>query len=826
MITKFQKIKNIGCYNEYLFDSVITKEFNKINILYGNNGSGKTTLSNLLYLLSKYCKNKSDLYNELIDENSELEIIINDSKVTAKNITAQDFDLYVFNSKFISDSVYNGTTSNIEAFSSEVKLTNEAITILDNSIKTKKKRLARIGVWETQLQSKLDSIWNLYKDEFGKNVSNSRLTNKPDVYNNEDGNIDDLKSELKDLYTTYENKAKEELLTTKLNNLNSKVAQIKAVDINWDNLVKNLETPISDASKTQLQERINSMQSVIESKKMESHIEDLNDWYKKGGRLLYISKDQNCHCPLCNTDLSNSIDSILDEYTKVFSGGLDKLFVFLDYQLAILSNFIQANIIESNKTEITEIISLLTEFSKTKSNIYFSDELALSTAISYVITQIKLKKKNYNEKVEIDSQSKETINTYNDQIYAFKTETLAIIDEIEKTIQGQNITTIINQIKNKVKQIATVEYNLSENSVIVNSEKTNSQIAIKIRSLKEILTAQFNELGNQRNLEIAKLNAESKYVNIYLKHFGIDHFEIDTDKNKPTNNLIVHYTNGKQKNKIDTSLSEGEKTALAFAYFVSKLRVEKLESNDLGFQNCIIVIDDPISSLDDNRLFQTANLIDSLLFYSSNDIANYPEQLFVLSHNIAFVKYLSNTFRGNDKLNGRDKDLLNDYFLNHNNPKIKNIPTGLKNFTSTYIIKLSEIIAFRDNKLEYESAKNYLANYIRIVLETFLSFKLAIVNENNDRLPGLSHLITKMVGEFKKIDDIEIDGIRKDTVIKRLNHLKKIADHESHGSIHKAEEFSFIAEQELKDFAKATTQVILYIDKLHFSKIKNHSIQN
>src|SRR5690606_24736118 len=118
----------------------------------------------------------------------------------------------------------------------------------------------------------------------------------------------------------------------------------------------------------------------------------------------------------------------------------------------------------------------------------------------------------------------------------FKTETLVIIDEIETAIQGQNITTIINQIKNKVKQIATVEYNLLDNVVIVNSKKTNLQIAIKIRSLKEILTAQLTELGNQRNIEIAKLNAESKYVNIYLKHFGIDHFEIDTDKNKPTNN--------------------------------------------------------------------------------------------------------------------------------------------------------------------------------------------------------------------------------------------------------------------------------------------------
>jgi len=824
MITKFQKIKNIGCYDEYLFDSAITEEFNKVNILYGNNGSGKTTFSNLLFLLSRYCKNKTDLYNELIDDNSELEIFINDNKVTAKNITTQEFDLYVFNSKFISDSVYNGTTSNIEAFSNEVKLTSEAINILDNSIKVKKDRFTKVGGWATQLQTKLDNIWDIYKNEFNEIIQGARLTNKPDIYGEETGNIDDLKKELKDLYTSYENKAKEELLTTKLNTLKSKVAQIKTIDINLDEVVKNLESPISDASKTQLQERINSLQSIVESKKIETNIGDLNDWYKKGGRLLHLSKDQNCHCPLCNTDLSNSIDSILDEYSKVFSGGLDKLFTFLDNQTTVLADFIKSNNIESNKTEIDEIISLLTEFSKTKSGIDFNDDVTLNSALSNISTQIKLKKKSYNEKVEIDSQGKEIINAYNEQIGSFKTETLAIIDEIETAIQGQNIATIISQVKNKIKQIATVEYNLSDNVVISNSQKNNSQIAVKTRSVKGILTTELTALDSEKNIEIAKLNAESKYVNIYLKHFGIDHFEIDTDKNKQTNNLIVHYTNGKLKNKIDTSLSEGEKTALAFAYFVSKLRVEKLESNNIGFQDCIIVIDDPISSLDDNRLFQTANLIDSLLFYSSSDANHYPKQVFVLSHNITFIIYLSNALKGNDKLSGKDVNLINDYFLNHNNPKIKNIPTGLKNFTNTYIIKLNEIIAFRDNKLEYERAKNYLANYIRIVLETFLSFKLAIVNESNDRLPGLSHLITKMVSEFNNIDDIEIDNLRKDTIIKRLNHLKKIADHESHGSIHKAEEFSFIAEKELKDFAKATTQVILYIDKLHFSKIKNHSL--
>ncbi len=822
MIGNFNTIKNIGCYEHYVFNREITKEFNKVNILYGNNGSGKTTFSNLLFLLSKYCKNKNELYGELIDSNSELEILYDDRKISLKNIGSQDLDLYVFNSKFIADSVYNGTTSNIEKFSSDVKLSNESIKILDNTLQVKNARYTKFLKWEKQLQSKLDSIWEIYKNEFNDIVLGSRLTNKPDIYASEEGNLVDLKEELKKIYKSYENKVKEELLRTKINAIREKVNKIKVIDVNLTEVKKKLEIPITDASKAELKSRIHSLQSAIEAKKLESHIGDLTEWYKKGGRLLHLSKNQGNHCPLCATDLSNSIDSILNEYSQVFSGGLDKLYTYLDSQTVIFSDFIETKAMDLNKIEIEQVINLLTEFSTTKTNISFSDYSMLSNVLVNIINQLKLKRKSHNEIVKIDSIDIDTINNYNHVLNTFKTEVLVLIDEIEEAILGQNIATIVSQIKNIIKQIATVEYNHPDNILISESIKKNSQISEKIRQLKELSTVELKAINDKRVKEIAKLNAESKYVNIYLKHFGIDHFEIDTDKTKQTNNLLVHYTNGKLKNKIENSLSEGEKTALAFAYFVSKLRVEKIESSDAGFQNCIIVIDDPISSLDDNRLFQTANIIDSLLFYTCSDVKHHPKQLFLLSHNITFVKYLSNALRGNPLLS--KASLINEYFLNYNSPKIQNIPTGLKNFTNTYIIKLNEIIAYRDNKLNYQIAKNYLANYMRIVLETFLSFKLAIVSDSHDnRLPGLTHLINKMIGEFKNIDDIEIEGIRRDTIIKRLNSLKKIADHESHGSIHKIEEFSFIAEKELRDFAKATTQVILYIDKLHYSKIRNHS---
>jgi len=176
-----------------------------------------------------------------------------------------------------------------------------------------------------------------------------------------------------------------------------------------------------------------------------------------------------------------------------------------------------------------------------------------------------------------------------------------------------------------------------------------------------------------------------------------------------------------------------------------------------------------------------------------------------------------NALRTNNELN----EYLNEYYFSNLSPYIIDLHSSLKNFTNTYISKLKTIIDFKDKKIDYDNVKNYLPNYIRIVLETFLAFKLARVNDG-EKLPGLGYLIKSIVTELSGCNDREIDDLNKDRVIEKLNYLKKVSDHESHGNIHKAEEFVFISEQELREFAKDTIQVISYIDEFHFKKIKGH----
>ncbi len=819
MITKFNSIKKVGCYEDLTTNA--NKPFDKVNILFGNNGSGKTTFSNILYLLSKHCKDKQTLFDELTESDSEVEIETASGKIHLKNIITSELDIYVFNSKFVSDSVYNGNTSNIDSFSNEIKLTNEKINLIDKEFEVVLKRSTKINSWINEIQNKLDAIWKPLADDFQIKISNARLTNvKPDISYKVDGDIYELRNELRKLYWNYDNVSKQSGTISRLNAHKERLNTLTKIQIDFENLNPLLEHPISLSAKNNLKERINRYQQKSEEKKIQNQIGDVNDWFKEGGRLLFLSKDIDSHCPLCKSDLTDNIDSLLQEYTSHYSEAMLKLFDFLDNLINHLEKLKTVDYLNANYEISTDILETIKLYDIQADNYVFERYEDLLCSLESVLIKLKEKKSAPESIIKLEESDVELIQAYQEIIANFINQTQEAIDKEINLLKEKSIEEIIKEIKDKIKQIVSVELNQKDNNIFESKRRTNSDFASTCQTFSTFLKQSNDQLKIQKSEELSKLNAESKFVNIYLKHFGINHFIIDRDKSKSKDNITITFTvTGRKKSKFGFSLSEGEKTALAFAYFISKLRVEKIEGNKEEFENTIIVIDDPISSLDDNRVFQTANLIDSFLFFNKDNTAKQPKQVFILSHNLVFIKYMYNALRTNPEIN----DNINEYYISITSPFITDLPSSLKNFTNTYIHKLKTIIEFKEKKIDYNSVKNYLPNYMRIVLETFLGFKLAKVNDDKDRLPGLDSLIKAMVIEFKNYEDRELDGLNKDKVIERLNHLKKISDHESHGNIHKAEEFIFISEEELKQFAKHTMQVINYIDELHFKRIKSHT---
>lgn len=820
MINNIKRIKNIGCFDEYSFDESLTKKFNTVNLFYGFNGAGKTTFTNLFYLFSKHCKNKQLLETEYLTDASKLEIISSKGKITEKNIAAQDLDVYIFNSKFITDHVYNGTTANIDKFSSDVKLTNESIQVLDSRINHLHQRIERINQWETLTNNKLENVWEPLKEKFSKSIVGPRLTGvKPGVDDFSIGNISELQDDLEKLFREYERKNGEQATIDELTSLKVRVMTIALRIFDMNLISASLTKRVSQTATKRIQEKINHFKEIIEEKKYQKSIDDIDKWYRVGARLLYITKDEKKECPLCHSDLTGSIQELIDEYSSHFSKELLSLIESLDVEIDRADNMIQNEAIESDFNEIDVVKNVCLKYGIVFKHFTFPEKEEVKKELKSLLTLLKSKRKNYDSEVIFSDSQFAKLRSYQETIQDFETTVIAAIDSMLDDLAKRNINSIVNEIKVKMTELSKAQYNDSSSSIFNDKKRrANGLISQRLKVVRSLLENEMSNLQISKEDELSKLNAESRYVNIYLSYLGIEHFTINTVKDKSADNLTVTYKKtGRQKTKLGNSLSEGEKTALAFSYFISKLRVEKIEDKNALLTDTIVVIDDPISSLDDNRLFQTANLIDSFFFYNEQNKA--PLQLFVLSHNLAFLKYFYTAVKTNSNL----KDKVNEYFISKQEPYFRKLPSGLKNFTNTYIVKLKEILDYREGKISYEDAKNYLPNYMRIVLETFLSFKMVLVNDSmNDRMPGLSNLINEVVKELNNAPDVVIDNINKDSAIKRLNHLRRISDFESHGNMAKVEDFAFISEEELKVFARYCIQVISYLDNLHYRRIRGH----
>jgi wobble nucleotide-excising tRNase len=204
-------------------------------------------------------------------------------------------------------------------------------------------------------------------------------------------------------------------------------------------------------------------------------------------------------------------------------------------------------------------------------------------------------------------------------------------------------------------------------------------------------------------------------------------------------------------------LSEGEKTAITFLYFVVGLR-----DQDFEIAEGIVVIDDPISSLDSSSVYQAFSYLQSAV--------KDARQVFLLTHNFEFLKLLLNWFREGM----RAKSIGKTYWMLHctstsdtqRETTIKPLDPVLLNNKSefTYLVKI-----LTEFKSDGTICNSYpIPNIVRKVLETFLaqhstgdSFYQLLKNLNYDETkksslykytndlshPTLSGLDPALVGE-------------------------------------------------------------------------------
>lgn len=176
------------------------------------------------------------------------------------------------------------------------------------------------------------------------------------------------------------------------------------------------------------------------------------------------------------------------------------------------------------------------------------------------------------------------------------------------------------------------------------------------------------------------------------------------------------------------NLSEGEKTAITFAYFLATL-----ENNGASLNQAIVFIDDPISSLDSNHIYAVYALItrrlDSCL------------QLFVSTHNSELYTLLKDCwFNVRDQFsNHRDaSSYLTRRYLDSTtqqwNSTIEDAPALLRRYKSEYQFVYEQLHHFSTSQSPTLHEAYTAPNLLRKFLEAYLGFKKPCVPKWSDKL--------------------------------------------------------------------------------------------
>lgn len=193
----------------------------------------------------------------------------------------------------------------------------------------------------------------------------------------------------------------------------------------------------------------------------------------------------------------------------------------------------------------------------------------------------------------------------------------------------------------------------------------DDELSTKLRTLNMTLT----EIRSKQTGVDAAMFA----INERLLNMGIDSFSIER---KSAHESLYRLQRQGQNNGELKSLSEGEKTLISFLYYMELLRGSVNQGETPQLDKTIVVIDDPISSLSVNYVFDIAAIICKELIAPAE--GQKVRQVIVMTHNLFFLHELMKQLSATDK-NGKcqllrvtknpytqvaamkSNDLMNDY---------------------------------------------------------------------------------------------------------------------------------------------------------------------
>lgn len=718
IIKKIIKIKNTGILQDFNWSNLkISTEdardldFKEINLIFGWNGTGKTTLSRVLrnFELGKVCK-KLEKY-----ENSQYEIeLANGSKLSHLDLENKK-NIRVFNKDFIEENIFQDMEQDGRSVKPIYYLGDKKIELTQER-KEKEKKQKDLDDTKIDLKEK-ERAKERFESNTAKNIKDILLGIKKFQHYHKDH----LTSAFQVIQQKIENgEATLEKLKIDTKLFNQKLKTVKSAEALqvWINDIKSKSDIISESYLENISEvliKTVSLQKTIERLKDDWK---LSSWIQQG--LLLHKERKSTRCEFCDQQLPHQrISDLKAHFSKDYIELSDSINKKIN-EISIWKIKETGKIPDDSLKRLAQKLNalfetLLAELIEKQKNILFGRALSKETK------DILLK-----EASEIKETTINLDNSFTD-----------FAEELESSLVANNF----DEYREKIKDVADLKEKVEE-------------LVSDIEQLEEKITK------GERDIKDFKLPA--KNINNDLESF-LGHSDLYfADK---TDEYGESYYEIKRGNEIAFNLSESEKTAMSLIYFL-----RKLDEDEFNSIKGIVFIDDPISSLDSQFLYNAYSFIVSSIEKDSNNDLRIG-QFLLSTHNYDFLNLFKKKYRNRIRNNKCELYMLrvNLDSLKNRIANIYELDPLLKEFDSDYQYLFSKLIEFEKATDEKKSDLTLIypfPNMARRVLEVFLSFRFPSKSEYKD-----------------KIDSTKADKKIKESVY-RFTNLK------SHGSLKEAEGFS------------------------------------
>ena len=704
MSIKIKKIDRMFSFcglNEVCTD----REFKDYNVFFADNGVGKTTVTRAFELLIKQNFQHISRYKTIYSQDDPQISFITDSGTIAIDsvslTTNLHFKIEIYNSDFL---IQNAPLSSDFALK---KLDNEMIVLSDSYLGKETKEENELDQEKNKLQKR--------KDEINASQANpdikDEITKTKEAIKNADDEIEKIRKNIttKEIQiNSNEIKIESDALNGENNfNVDEKELQEKQTKFTQlNNAIKSF-TDLSDIKFPDLKIEKEKLTSLFEfdiekeagkvSENIKNHIIKVGRDFIESGRKI-IDTNEFDICPFCMQPIENGV---LNEYSNYFNDAV--------------GNFNNAT--QAINLELTNKLRLLNESKNDVMNGLENFKPFMPSIFEQTKNDFKRNIESLGEKLEQIIKLVQDKNGIGDldkfvKVLGFFESALQACNEVINATQDilkdkKTQQTELNRIKNELKNLK-IQKAMRDSFEAQKRKQEASKLLSTLEDELNKIDIDIKAIDTKLQTLQATKKPDIKVINSYLRALNLTKYSVNSDYQLIINQKIL------SNDDVRIVLSDGEKTTLAFAYFLARL---KLFYKKESLKNLVIVIDDPISSLDDGRIYTTSYIVAKINQEIAGEILEKEEdkaQVFVLTHNHVFmsniIRILGNNAsyqqlsRDNDKLIFESKDKVAGYF------------------DTFYMLLFKEVKKFANEENlteDYSKALNN-GNKIRMLLESFM----------------------------------------------------------------------------------------------------------